>query len=85
MQRPQVLIVGAGPTGLALACQLLRLGVAIRLVDKKPGPSTTSKAIGLQYRVSELLACMGVADALSVGAVLPPRLTLMRSRSASSP
>jgi 2-polyprenyl-6-methoxyphenol hydroxylase-like FAD-dependent oxidoreductase len=63
LQRPQVLIVGAGPTGLALACQLLRLGIAIRVVDKKAGPSTTSKAIGLQYRVSELLACMGVADA----------------------
>jgi 4,5-epoxidase len=62
-QHPQVLIVGAGPTGLALACQLLRLGIAIRLVDKKAGPSTTSKAIGLQYRVSELLACMGVSDA----------------------
>lgn len=58
----QVLIVGAGPTGLALACHLRRLGVAVRIVDQKPGPSTTSKAIGLQYRVSEILACMGVAD-----------------------
>lgn len=58
----QVLIVGAGPTGLALAAHLLRLGVRVRLVDKKPGRSTTSKAIGLQYRVSEVLACMGVVD-----------------------
>lgn len=63
LQRPQVLIVGAGPTGLALACQLLRSGIAIRLIDKKAGPSSTSKAIGLQYRVSELLACMGVSHA----------------------
>jgi len=36
--------------------------VAVRIVDKKAGFSTTSKAIGLQYRVSEILACMGVAD-----------------------
>jgi 4,5-epoxidase len=58
----EVLIAGAGPTGLALGCHLLRLGVPLRIVDKQPGPSTTSKAIGLQYRVSEMLAIMGVAE-----------------------
>jgi len=47
----QVLIVGAGPTGLSVACHLLRLGVRVRIIDKKSGFSTTSKAIGLQYRV----------------------------------
>jgi 2-polyprenyl-6-methoxyphenol hydroxylase-like FAD-dependent oxidoreductase len=36
--------------------------VRVRIIDKKAGFSTTSKAIGLQYRVSEILACMGVAD-----------------------
>lgn len=60
--RSQVCIVGAGPTGLALVAHLLRLGVGVRLVDQKLGESTTSKAIGLQYRVSEILACMGVVD-----------------------
>ncbi len=59
---PAVMIVGAGPTGLALACQLLRAGVSIRIIEKRAGPSQTSRAIGLQYRVSEILACMGVAD-----------------------
>lgn len=62
----QVLIVGAGPTGLSLACHLLRLGVRVRIIDKKSGFSTTSKAIGLQYRVSEILACMGVVDRAAV-------------------
>ena len=57
-----ILIVGAGPTGLALACHLLQLGIKLRIIDKKSGPSTTSKAIGLQYRVSEVLACMGIVD-----------------------
>ena len=59
---PNVLVVGSGPVGLALACQLRRLGLSVRILDKKPGPSTTSKAIGLQYRVSEILASMGVVD-----------------------
>ncbi len=57
-----VLIVGAGPTGLTLACQLRRLGVDFRIIDKNQEPSTTSKAIGLQYRVSEVLTWMGLFD-----------------------
>lgn len=57
-----LLIVGAGPTGLALAHQCLRLGIRLRIVDKNAGPSQTSKAIGLQYRVSEVLAFMGLAE-----------------------
>ena len=60
--RPELLIVGAGPTGLTLACLCQQLGIPLRIIDKKPGPSTTSKAIGLQYRVSEVLAYMGVVD-----------------------
>jgi 2-polyprenyl-6-methoxyphenol hydroxylase-like FAD-dependent oxidoreductase len=57
-----VLIVGAGPTGLALAYQLRRLGISFRIIDKNPAPSTTSKAIGLQYRVSEVLTWMGLFE-----------------------
>src|SRR5215475_6963664 len=62
MTTTDVLIVGAGPTGLALAYQLRRLGVSLRIVEKNPAPSSTSKAIGLQYRVSEVLAWMGLFD-----------------------
>lgn len=58
----EVLIVGAGPTGLVLAGQLARLGVTFRLIDKNPHRSTTSKAIGLQYRVSEVLDWMGLTE-----------------------
>ena len=57
-----VLIVGAGPTGLALAYQLRRLGVSFRIIDKNAAPSSTSKAIGLQYRVSEVLTWMGLFE-----------------------
>jgi 4,5-epoxidase len=63
MPKPaSVLIVGAGPVGLALALALTRAGIAVRIVDKAARPSTTSKAIGLQYRVSEILAILGLAD-----------------------
>ncbi len=57
-----VLIVGAGPTGLTLAIQLSKLGISFRIVDKNLTPSTTSRAIGLQYRVSEVLTWMGIFD-----------------------
>ena len=58
----EVLIVGAGPIGLTLACHLRRLGLDVRLIEKRSGPSVHSKAIGLQYRVSEVLARLGVVD-----------------------
>lgn len=60
--RAAVLVVGAGPVGLTLACHLRRLGLPVRIVEKREGPSTTSKAIGLQYRVSEVLARLGIVD-----------------------
>lgn len=57
-----VLIVGAGPIGLTLACHLKRLGLSVRLLEKRSELSLHSKAIGLQYRVSEVLARLGVID-----------------------
>ena len=61
-QNIDVLIVGAGPTGLTLACLCKQLGIKLRIIDKNNGPSITSKAIGLQYRVSEVLASMGIVN-----------------------
>lgn len=58
----EVLVVGAGPTGLTVATLLHRSGLECLVIDKAAGPSTTSKAIGLQYRVSEILAWMGLVD-----------------------
>lgn len=51
----QVLVVGAGPAGLGLACALLQHGIAVRVVDKAAGPATTSRANFLHARGSEVL------------------------------
>src|SRR6266852_2810838 len=57
-----VLIVGAGPTGLVLALWLTRLGVRVRIVDKTAEPGTTSRAIAVQARTLELYSQIGLAN-----------------------
>ncbi|MBK1440648.1 FAD-dependent monooxygenase [Parapedobacter sp. ISTM3] len=59
-----VLIVGAGPSGLMMAAQLLRFGVQPVIIDSKSGPDRTSKAIAVHARSLELLRQMGLADPL---------------------
>lgn len=49
-----VLIVGAGPTGLAAAMSLARAHVPVRLIDRAPEPARHSRAIGIQARTLEL-------------------------------
>jgi 4,5-epoxidase len=50
-----VVVVGAGPVGLALACALLQHGVSVRVIDKAEGPATTSRANFVHARGSEVL------------------------------
>lgn len=57
-----VLIVGAGLTGLLLAAQLARFGINVRLVDQKPEPSDKSKAISVFARTLEIFDKLGVAE-----------------------
>src|SRR6266478_9642413 len=59
-----VLVVGAGPTGLVLALWLTRLGVRVRIVDKTAEPGTTSRALAVQARTLELYRQVGLADAV---------------------
>lgn len=61
---PDVLIAGAGPTGLTLACGLLANGVATRVVDKAFRPAGTSRALGLQPRGIEVVDRLGALNAL---------------------
>ena len=62
--KTDVLIVGAGPTGLVLALWLTRLGVRVRIVDKTAEPGTTSRALAVQARTLELYDQIGLADAV---------------------
>lgn len=57
-----VLIVGAGPTGLTAALELSRLGIGVRIVDRAPGRSLTSRALGVQARTVEMLRVRGIGD-----------------------
>ncbi|MFZ0564985.1 MAG: FAD-dependent monooxygenase [Chlamydiales bacterium] len=57
-----VLIVGAGPVGLALACELKKRNIQVRVIDQKEGPSVHSKALGLQARTLELLQQAGIVN-----------------------
>jgi 2-polyprenyl-6-methoxyphenol hydroxylase-like FAD-dependent oxidoreductase len=68
----QVLIVGAGPTGLVLALWLTRLGVAVRIIDITAEPGTTSRALAVAARTLELYRELGMADALVEGGVKVP-------------
>lgn len=69
MNHSSVLIIGAGPTGLALALWLTRLGVAVRIIDKTDDPGTTSRALAVQVRTLEFYRQLGMADALITGGV----------------
>lgn len=53
-QTTPVLVVGAGPAGLTLAIELLRRGVACRVIDRLPAPAPTSRAGTMHARTLEL-------------------------------
>src|SRR5258708_21532804 len=55
-----VLIVGAGPTGLMLALWLARLGVNLRIIDKTSAPGTTSRALVMHARTLEFYRQLGI-------------------------
>ncbi|WP_327433154.1 FAD-dependent oxidoreductase [Streptomyces sp. NBC_01236] len=59
-----VIVVGAGPTGLALACELAAAGVSCTVLERRLAPSTQSRAMGLYSRTMEVLDLRGHADAL---------------------
>src|SRR5579871_6118062 len=59
-----VLIVGAGPTGLVLALWLTRQSVRVRIIDRTEGPGTTSRAMAVQARTLELYRQLDIADAV---------------------
>ncbi|MHC8338417.1 FAD-dependent oxidoreductase [Pseudomonas sp. HLT2-19-2] len=64
MNRSDVLIIGAGPTGLVLALWLSKLGVQVRILDKTSAPGTTSRALAVQARTLELYRQLDLSTAI---------------------
>ncbi|MEK1843266.1 MAG: FAD-dependent oxidoreductase [Pseudomonas sp.] len=64
MNRSDVLIIGAGPTGLVLALWLSKLGIRVRIIDKTSTPGTTSRALAVQARTLELYSQLDLSDAV---------------------
>ncbi len=64
----QVLVVGAGPTGLTAASELTRHGVRVRIIEQNAGPSIHSKALVVQPRTLEVFHAMGMSEAVAAEA-----------------
>jgi 2-polyprenyl-6-methoxyphenol hydroxylase-like FAD-dependent oxidoreductase len=64
MKQTDVLIIGAGPTGLVLALWLTKLGAKVRIVDKTAEPGTTSRALAVQARTLELYQQLDLTEAV---------------------
>jgi 2-polyprenyl-6-methoxyphenol hydroxylase-like FAD-dependent oxidoreductase len=60
--KTDVIIIGAGPTGLMAACQLARYGVDFIIVDSKSRPTSESRAILITARSLEIYEQMGISQ-----------------------
>jgi 2-polyprenyl-6-methoxyphenol hydroxylase-like FAD-dependent oxidoreductase len=69
MKSTEILIAGAGPTGLVLALWLTRLGVKVRIIDKVAEAGTTSRALAVQARTLEFYHQVGLDAAVIAGGV----------------
>ena len=58
-----VLVVGAGTTGLLLASELARRGVGVRLIERRTSPVEHSRALAVVPRTMEMLDQLGLANA----------------------
>ena len=65
MLRRSVLVAGAGPTGLALACDLRRRAIDAAVVEKLEGPAVTTRALGIQPRSRQILGRLGALGDLA--------------------
>ncbi|MHA6623115.1 FAD-dependent monooxygenase [Pseudonocardia sp. DLS-67] len=75
MPEVDVLVVGAGPAGLSLACALRAHGVSVRVLDGASGPATTSRANILHARGVEVLDRLGALGDLAENAVTALSIT----------
>jgi 2-polyprenyl-6-methoxyphenol hydroxylase-like FAD-dependent oxidoreductase len=78
-----VLVVGAGPAGLATAITVLRHGARVLVVERRAGTSTVPRATGVSTRTMELFRFWGVARAIRAGGIdCDPRVAITRTLAA---
>ena len=64
MTDSDVIVVGAGPTGLMLACELAMRGIGVRILERRSEIPNITRAFAVHARTLELLDCRGMADEL---------------------
>jgi 2-polyprenyl-6-methoxyphenol hydroxylase-like FAD-dependent oxidoreductase len=79
-----VIIIGAGPTGLSLAVQLMRYNIDFVIFDKKDGVTELSKALVVHARSLEIYDQVGLADRAVVGGEQVQRVALMHDGKTSA-
>ena len=67
-----VLVAGAGPTGLTLALELARRGVGVRIIDKADRFSVGSRGDGISPRTLEVFEDLGVLDEVIASGISAP-------------
>src|SRR5262249_30270426 len=77
---PQVIIVGAGPTGLIAATLLQRSGIPFRIFDKNEQQAHETRAFVLHARSLELLQKMGLVDEFLKRGVIAPGLQVFTKK-----
>ena len=78
--RNEVLIVGAGPSGLMMAAQLLRWGIRPRIIEANPGPTLQTRALGVQARSMEIYRQMGLEPEVLARGIPAKHATIFTER-----
>ena len=74
----EVIVVGAGPTGLLLAGDLAQAGIAVTLLERRSEESNLTRAFAVHARTLEILDARGLADELAATGQRVPELLLLR-------
>ena len=80
-----LLVVGAGPTGLMAGLVARRRGLSAQVVDPKPGPTRESRAIVVQSRSMEILDQLGLVAPVLDGAQAAGRIRIRQGRALCCP
>ncbi len=80
MYDTDVLIIGAGPSGLAVAASLVKRGIATTIVDRLAAGANTTRAAVVNSRTLEVLEAVDVAERLVAEGIEAPRFTIRDRR-----